>query len=660
MQRSTIMQRLALLVAIPLIALTIVSGAQIWNALTTYRDAGQTLRLMTLSVSMGNLAHTLQIERGATAGFVQSKGQRFADILPGARNKTDEQLQNFKQEISRLEIDNFPALGKAIGVAKGQLDALKDMRQRASQFAVTAQDTTAYYSSTIAQLVDAIGAGVEYNKDATISQKLIAYIGFVRAKEQAGRERALTTAAYAANKVDSTQFRVILDTISRQDAHLADFDSIAGAEERESLKQVLASAPSKEVARMRNVLFEKTTEGGFDIDPTEWFKTITAKINGLHETENVVTGNIVAAATALHDQSRKALIMFLTFGAAAVALTITVSLWVARSVSQPLRDAVGFAERAIAESDFTGTMPEGGCLEVARTAQAFNHLIHKFREIIASTKNSSELIAKAAQTMADSSREVSQGSEIQANATAAVAAAVEEASVSVSETANNAQSAAGVVNQARTDSENALKVMRQTIVQMNDIAKIIGDSSSNVEQLNDSSQRIGGIVQVIKEIADQTNLLALNAAIEAARAGDQGRGFAVVADEVRKLAERTTEATGEIATLIDTIQSGIGDTVTAMKDANTQAGASLELVGLTESALQKIDEGSQAAASNVDSISYALAEQDTAIHQIAASVEQIAEMTEKNNRVTESNNLTAIGLSDLSAQLRSAVDQYKV
>lgn len=654
------MQRLALLAAVPLIALTVVAGMQIWQALATYREAGQTQRLMMLSVSVGNLVHTLQIERGATAGFVQSAGQRFADILPGARGNTDEQLKTFKREVTKLDGNEFPALAKAIGAANGKLNELVELRQRASRFSVAAQDTTAYYSSTIALLVDAIGAGVEYNKDASISRKLIAYIDFVRAKEQVGRERALTTAVYAANKVDSAQYRAIMDSISRQDVHLAGFRGMASADEQESLKSVLAGAPSQDVMRMRGVLFEKTTAGGFDIDSTEWFKAITAKINALHETENLVTANIATAATALHDESRKAFLTYLAFGALAVALTVGVSLWVARSVSNPLKDAVRFAERAIAENDFTGTMPEGGSLEVARTAQAFNHLIHRFREIIANTKNSSEQIADAARAMAESSREVSQGSSIQANATAAVAAAVEEASVSVSETAANAQSAAAVVTQARHDSDTALKVMRDTIVQMNGIAKIIGDSSDNVGQLNESSQRIGGIVQVIKEIADQTNLLALNAAIEAARAGDQGRGFAVVADEVRKLAERTTLATSEIATLIGTIRSGIGETVTAMQEANAQAGASLELVGLTETALHKIDEGSQAAASNVDSISYALSEQDAAIRQIAVSVEQIAEMTEKNNQVTEGSNRAARGLNELSAQLRSAVDQYKV
>ena len=660
MKRSTIMQRLALLAAVPLIALTIVSGMQVWQALAVYREAGRTQHLMDLSVSIGNLVHTLQTERGATAGFVQSKGQRFADILPGARARNDEKLQALKLESARLDAAAFPVLGRAMAAANAKLEALAEMRARASQFAVPAAETTAYYTGTIAQLVDAIGAGVEYNKNASISQKLIAYIGFVRAKETAGQERALTTAVYAANKVEPAQFRTILDRISRQEAHLADFRSVAGQAEQASLQALLAGAPALEVARMRSVLIDKSGEGSLDIDPTVWFKAITAKIDAMHETENLVTGNIITAARALYDDSRAALAGFLALGVFAIALTVAVSFWASRSVSGPLRDAVDFAERAIRNSDFTGTMPEMGTTEVARTAQAFNHLMHKFREIIAGTKRSSDQITEAARVMAESSRQVNEGSVVQADATASVAAAVEQASVSVSETAANAQAAAAMVAQARVGNEHALQVMRETITQMNSIARIISDSGANVERLDESSHKIGGIVQVIKEIADQTNLLALNAAIEAARAGEQGRGFAVVADEVRKLAERTTQATSEIAMLIAAIQTGIGGTVTAMQQANLQAGTSLELVGRTESALHKIDEGSREVAANVESISHALTEQDTAIRQIATSVERIAQMTESNTRAAEGNNRTASGLNDLSAQLRSAVAVFTV
>jgi methyl-accepting chemotaxis protein len=195
---------------------------------------------------------------------------------------------------------------------------------------------------------------------------------------------------------------------------------------------------------------------------------------------------------------------------------------------------------------------------------------------------------------------------------------------------------------------------------MNSIARLISESGGRVEELAEGSQRIGGIVQVIKEIADQTNLLALNAAIEAARAGEQGRGFAVVADEVRKLAERTTKATDEIAQLIGAIQSGIAGTVTSMQAANSQADTSVSLVADTESALLRIDEGSRTVASHVEHIAYALQEQDSAVRQIAVSVETIARMAEENSDAASGNNQTATELDGLARELRDAVMVYKV
>lgn len=660
MQPNSIIQRLILLVAVPLLALTISAGMQIRQAFATYQNSSQTHHLMDVSVSAGNLIHMLQIERGATAGFLQSKGQKFADVLPDIRKKTDERLLAFKKEFAEIDANILPSLGKALSNAQGKLDGMAAVRQRASQLTLTVPEEVSYYSGTIAQLIDAMSASVEFNRDASISQKMIAYLSFVRAKESAGQERALVTAAFAANRVEAGQYRTILNKVYQQEAYLSDFRSIAGAAETASLEAVLTGSPAKEVARLRTVLMDRSAEGGFEVEPTEWFKIITAKIDGLHDTENLITSKIDDDAAALQQSSRSAFIVLLVLGALSIVLTIIVSFRAARSISVPLRDMISFAEKSIAENNFTGEVPEHGATEVARTGKAFNLLVNKFRGIILDTKQSSDQITGAAHAMALSSKKAGESSRVQSDAAESVAAAVEQASVSVSETAANARAAADAVARARKDSEQALEVMRETVGNVNRIAQLIGESGKNVEQLDESSQKIGNIVQVIKDIAEQTNLLALNAAIEAARAGEQGRGFAVVADEVRKLAERTTLATGEIGTLIKTIQDGIGGTVTAMQQANLQAGTSLELVDRTEKALLQIDDGSHEVARNVQNISNALAEQDAAIRLIANNVEQIARMTENNNNATAANDQTASELDGLSLQLRKMVAAYKV
>ena len=660
MKTTSVIQRLLLLASVPLIALAISIGTQTRQSYVDYRNSEQTLRLMDLSVSAGNLIHTLQVERGATAGFLQSKGQKFADVLPGIRTRTDERLAAFRLEIDKSDSAALPSLVKATTEVQSRLKELAAIRQGASQQTLTVAEEVAYYTRTIASLVRAMSVGVDFSRDPTVSQKMIAYISFVRAKENAGQERALVTAAFTANTLEPEQYRTILSKIHHQDAYLSDFAGIAGSEEKQAVDAVLGDSAAKEVARMRNVLADKSGEGEFGIDPTTWFTTITAKIDGLHDAETLISGRIKDEASTRLQSSRTNFFAVLVLGGLAIVLTIIVSLAVARSIAFPLREMVAFAEHSIAERDFSGAVPEHGAAEVARTGAVFNNLIRKFRTIILDTRESSSQITSAAHALALSSQRVGDGSVVQSDAASSVATAVEQASVSVSETASNAHAAATVVARARRDSEEALAVMRDMVSAMSEVARLVRDSGLKVEQLNESSQKIGSIVQVIKDVADQTNLLALNAAIEAARAGEQGRGFAVVADEVRKLAERTARSTSEIASLITTIQDGISGTVAAMQVANAQSDASLKLVDRSEHAVQQIDQGSREVAENVQNISNALSEQDSAIRQIAVNVEQIAQMTESNNDAAAENSRTAAQLDNLSLQLREAVSVFKL
>ncbi|MDX8398710.1 MAG: methyl-accepting chemotaxis protein [Gallionellaceae bacterium] len=660
MRSQTIANRLILLVIVPLIALAILAGILIKQSLNSYLNSVQTNQLMSLAVSAGNLVHTLQVERGSTAGFLQSKGQKFNDVLPSLRKNTDLTVVEFSNQIAMIDRGSLPILSKAIDQAQGNLGKVNDFRQRASQLTLTLPDEVAFYTATISSLIDTMAVGIEFNRDATISQKMIAYLSFVRAKENAGQERALVTAAFTLNQIEAPLYRTILSKFNRQDAYLKDFSSIAGADEKASLKTVMAGEASKEVNRYRDILITKATEGGYEVEPTVWFKTITGKIDGLHQTEGLIIERIKSASTLLFSNSRTQLISALAVCLLAIVLTIVVSFRVAKGISTPLQEMVKFAERSISENDFSGKVPERGAAEVVRAGSALNHLIGKFRGIIVETKQSSDKITVAAHSLAFSSNEVKDNSLVQSTAAESVAAAVEESSVSISETSTNAKTAADLVIQARKGSESAGMIMQETVGKMDGVAKLIRESSESVQHLNESSQKIGNIVQVIKDIADQTNLLALNAAIEAARAGEQGRGFAVVADEVRKLAERTGTSTGEIASLIQSIQEEIGGTVVSMQQANEHAGVSLELVNQSADALKKIDADDDEVSGDVQNISDALAEQDSAIRQVAVNIEQIAQMTESNNNAATRNNQTAAELDDLASQLRNSVSVYKV
>ena len=112
MKFTSVVQRLILLAIVPLVALTIFAGILIYQAYASYQNSAQTDALMKVSVSAGNLIHTLQIERGATAGYLQSKGQKFSDVLPVMRTKTDERLAAFKNEIKQHSFQGFTRAGQ--------------------------------------------------------------------------------------------------------------------------------------------------------------------------------------------------------------------------------------------------------------------------------------------------------------------------------------------------------------------------------------------------------------------------------------------------------------------------------------------------------------------------------------------------------------------
>src|SRR5580698_758965 len=156
------------------------------------------------------------------------------------------------------------------------------------------------------------------------------------------------------------------------------------------------------------------------------------------------------------------------------------------------------------------------------------------------------------------------------DAAANVVTTINDMSATVLQVSENSNQAAEASRKAAETARHGGSIVQETLGKMRGIAASVSGTTKKMEELGQSSERIGRIIAVIDDIADQTNLLALNAAIEAARAGEQGRGFAVVADEVRKLAERTTTATKEIAQMIKNIQDETRAAVTAMEAGSLQ------------------------------------------------------------------------------------------
>ncbi len=194
-------------------------------------------------------------------------------------------------------------------------------------------------------------------------------------------------------------------------------------------------------------------------------------------------------------------------------------------------------------------------------ADSINFAIEALRSLVSTINETAVQVAAAAQETQATAMHLAEAAEHQAQQINSASAQIKDVATSIDQVSRNSAESADVAHRSVEIAAKGAEVVRQTIQGMDNIRDQIQETSKRIKRLGESSQEIGSIVELINDIAEQTNILALNAAIQAASAGEAGRGFAVVADEVQRLAERASNATKRIETLVQTIQSDTNEAV---------------------------------------------------------------------------------------------------
>ena len=305
--------------------------------------------------------------------------------------------------------------------------------------------------------------------------------------------------------------------------------------------------------------------------------------------------------------------------------------------------------RATVTEDITGAI-----------ADSINFAVEALRSLVTTINETAVQVAAAAQETQATAIHLAEAAEHQAQQITSASAAINEIAVSIDEVSKNSAESADVAQRSVQIAAKGAEVVRQTIQGMDSIRDQIQETSKRIKRLGESSQEIGSIIELINDISEQTNILALNAAIQAASAGEAGRGFAVVADEVQRLAERASNATKRIETLVQTIQADTNEAVSSMEQTTAEVVAGARLAEDAGLALGEIEKVSNDLADLIQNISEAARQQSAAATNISATMNVIQEITSQTS-MGASQTAESIGnLAQLAADLRRSVADFKL
>lgn len=385
-------------------------------------------------------------------------------------------------------------------------------------------------------------------------------------------------------------------------------------------------------------------------------------------------------------QSRNLTIILIGAG---IVLSLIFGILLTRMIANPINEVKKhLVEMANAGGDLTQRLQVKSRDEVGQLSHEFNSMLASIQGIIKEVLKDSRLVADTSHELAEKAQQTSRSSEEIVLAVKQIASGAETQVESISETsASMTQMSSGIqqisastqevtssANLAREVAENGSKTIDQSIQKMESVTTNVLQASDMIKHLNESSQAIGTVINVISGIAAQTNLLSLNAGIEAARASEHGRGFAVVASEIRKLAEESHQAAEQIAVMIKQIQEETNKVSAFMIAETKNVRAGLEAAQEAREAFQHIHASIETVTRQMSEVSAATVQMSAGTEEVLTSVGTVVQVAEDASNQTHQAQLAAensrevmeqmaesiASMAEISHRLQSLVVQFKV
>ncbi len=358
----------------------------------------------------------------------------------------------------------------------------------------------------------------------------------------------------------------------------------------------------------------------------------------------------------VEEMTQQALIMFVII----IIILITLNIYISRIVLKPIDALVHVIEKVEQGNDLSLRADEQGKDELSQLSHSFNNMLKNFQHIIDDVnKVVSQLSTSSEQLSLNANRNKAEISK-QLDETDQVATAVTEMGSTIEEIAQNTENAAQVAEATNNSALAGKQSVEDTLAKIKLLSEKLRESSQAVGVLEQESQTIDQVLEVIKSIAEQTNLLALNAAIEAARAGEQGRGFAVVADEVRSLAMRTQESTLKISTIIDSLQQRTQTIVGLIATCDQQGKESSHQAELAGQLLNEITQNVSQISDMSIQVAAAIEEQSLVSNEVNRNVVNIKDSAETSKQTADVSVFASEKVLEQANKLHEAVKVFKI
>ena len=315
--------------------------------------------------------------------------------------------------------------------------------------------------------------------------------------------------------------------------------------------------------------------------------------------------------------------------------------------------------QAVAEGDLTqeATVTED---ITGAIADSVNYTVEELRSLVGNVQSTATKVAQTTSRVENTSTDLLATSTQQLREIRETGQSVLDMADRINAVSAQAQESASVARQSLVAADSGLNAVQKTIGGMNAIRDQIQDTSKRIKRLGESSQEIGEITELISDLTEQTNVLALNAAIQAASAGEAGRGFSVVAEEVQRLAERSADATRQIAALVKAIQTDTQDAVAAMERSTVGVVEGAKLSDNAGAALTEIDSVTRRLAELIEQISDSALKEAHQANDVAGNIQHIFAVTEQTGESTRSTANQVRELSRMADELRQSVARFKI